>query len=159
MRTYQRIRIIFLFLNIIFTYLYSSQSYPYDVITSHSLTGDLKPGTVSDSYIGHNYVENEMQGTFKAPDITYEGFVPCSPPKCAKVYTSTSVQTPTTETAVEQETYKPIDYTGETIHGTLVEYNPPQVSIDAEPSKSIGKLDVLNVFKRIKYIEDNLPCI
>ena len=139
---YAEFYILFLFLNSIFTYFFSSQSYPYDVITSSSPTDDLKPGMVSDSYIGHNYVGNEIHGTFKAPDLTYEGFVPCSPPKCAKAYTSTSVQTPATETTVEQETYKPIDDTSGTIYGTLVEYSPHQGSIDALPSKDKGKLDV-----------------
>ena len=123
---------------LVFTSLYSSQSYPYDTNTVYNPLEDLEPETVSDAYTEQDYVENDVQGSFKAANITYGGFIPCNTPSCAKVYTTTIALETTTEETAEQETYNPINYAGGTIHGTLVKYNHGSAYISTNHLNTLG---------------------
>ena len=82
----------------------------------------MRPGTVDDvkSFNPFNYGEHlaldaytnkKKPNAFKAPQITYEGFVPCSPPKCpTRHQASSSPQSKPTDillgTLAPNEVYK-----------------------------------------------------
>lgn len=110
---------------------------------------NLKPELVSDAYIGQDYLENDVQGSFEAPDIVYGGFVPCNPPRCVKVHRTTIAPKTATKATVQQESYDHIDYTGGTIYGTLTEYNHGSRYVISNHSNSLGTLDTLIILGKI----------
>ena len=103
----------------------------------------MRPGTVDDvkdyphkEYGQHMAMDvhsypSKPKGTFKAPDITYEGFIPCSPPKCKKANSHSTydvTSNPITTTlapykVITTTTKAPIVY--KTTTRGLPLYNPP----------------------------------
>ena len=102
-----------------------------------------RPGTVDDvKYNPHEEHGQHMAmdvhtypskptGTFKAPDMTYEGFIPCSPPKCPRANSQSTIaltSKPITTTSSPYNVHKtttiaPIVF--KTTTRGLPLYNPP----------------------------------
>ena len=102
----------------------------------------------------HSY-PTKSSSTFKAPDITYEGFVPCSPPQCKRANSSSHIsltskpQSTTYPPPPKVSTYPPppppppstttkAPVVYQTSTNDLPSYNPPSPKPSySKPTKSI----------------------
>ena len=108
----------------------------------------MRPGTVDDvkSFNLFNYGEHlaldaytnkKKPKTFKAPQITYEGFVPCSPPKCPTLH-QTSSSPPNKPKDILLGTLVP---NGVYIHTTVAPTLPNEVPTNAIEETNMCKFE------------------